>query len=166
MSQDAGMDAPRRETGIELILAYKLGKAVLWLVLATVLGVLIGSGRLDDVRELARPLRAHLASRWGLALGETLVSALSVHRLRFVEVGLALDGAISLVEAFALWRGHRWGSWLVAVSSALPVPLEAWELARRPSPWRALLLAANLAVVIYLVRWLRRHHRGEPAPGR
>ena len=80
-------------------------------------------------------------------------------------MGLALDGVISAVEAWALWRGHRWGPWLVAVASALPVPLEIWELVRRPSPWRALLLLANLAVVAYLARWLRRHHGGPSTEG-
>jgi uncharacterized membrane protein (DUF2068 family) len=48
----------------------------------------------------------------------------------------------------------------VAVASTLPVPLEVWELVARPSPWRALLLLVNLAVVAYLARWLWRHHGG------
>ena len=59
IGQDAGVTAPRRDTGIRLILAYKLGKAALWMVLATTLGVLITTGRLepfrDDGRRAARP---------------------------------------------------------------------------------------------------------------
>lgn len=153
------MDAPRRDTGIRLILAYKLGKAALWVTLATVLGLLVSTGRLEPFRAMADELQTHVASRWSLLLGRALVSALSVKGLRFIELGLALDGIVSVVEAWALWRGHRWGPWLVAVASALPVPFELWELVRRPSPWRALLLAVNLAVVAYLARWLRQHRR-------
>jgi uncharacterized membrane protein (DUF2068 family) len=154
------MDAPRPDTGIRLIVAYKLCKAALWLTLAMVLGLLIITGRLEPFREMATELQTHVASRWSLLLGRTLASALSAKGLRFIEVGLALDGLISAVEAWALWRGHRWGPWLVAVASALPVPLEIWELVGRPSPWRALLLLVNLAVVAYLARWLWRHHGG------
>lgn len=157
MDQEAGVEAPHRETGIRLILAYKLGKAALWLILATGLGLLAVTGRLDPFRDLAHQLRSHVASRWSLLVGRALASALSARGLRFIELGLGADGLLSLVEAWALWRGHRWGSWLVAVATALPVPLEAWELARHPSPWRALLVAVNLAVVAYLARWLRRH---------
>ena len=153
------MDAPRRDTGIRLILAYKLGKAALWVTLATVLGLLVSTGRLEPFRAMADELQTHVASRWSLLLGRALVSALSVKGLRFIELGLALDGIVSVVEAWALWRGHRWGPWLVAVASALPVPFELWELVRRPSPWRALLLAVNLAVIAYLARWLRQHRR-------
>jgi len=43
----------------------------------------------------------------------------------------------------------------------LPVPLELLELARHVSPWRLGLLAINVAVLVYLARWLRRHHAGE-----
>jgi uncharacterized membrane protein (DUF2068 family) len=163
MVQDAAVIAPRPDTGIRLILAFKLGKAALWLALAAVLGVLISTGRLEAFRDVALELRAHVASRWSLLLGRALASALSARGLRFIEVGLALDGLISLVEAWALWRGHRWAFWLVAAASALPVPIEAWELLRRPSPWRALLLLANLAVVAYLARWLWRQRLTSPA---
>jgi uncharacterized membrane protein (DUF2068 family) len=153
----AEVTTPGRDTGIRLILVYKLGKASLWLVLATVLGLLAGTGRLEPFRELGQQLRSHVASRWSLFLGEALVSALSTRGLRFIEAGLVLDGLLSTVEGWALWRGHRWGSWLVAVATALPIPWEAWELLRRPSPWRGLLLVVNLAVVAYLYGWLRRH---------
>ncbi len=165
MGQDAGVTTHRREAGIRMILAYKVGKAALWLVLATVLGVLVTTGRVEPFREMAEELQTHVASRWSLLLGRALASALSARGLRLVELGLALDGLSTAVEAWALWRGHRWGHWLVAVASAVPVPFEVWELVRRPSPWRALLLLANLAVVAYLARWLRRHHRGEYTVG-
>jgi uncharacterized membrane protein (DUF2068 family) len=151
------VDAPRRDTGLGLIIAYKLSKAALWMALAAVLGVLIVTGRLEPFRDMATELRTHVASRWSLLVGRALASALSAKGLRFLEVGLVLDGLISAVEAWALWRGQRWGPWLVAAATALPIPLEAWELARRPSPWRGLLLLANLAVVAYLARWLQRH---------
>jgi uncharacterized membrane protein (DUF2068 family) len=163
LGHNAGMATTRRELGLRLILAYKLGKAALWLVLASVLGLLATSGRLEAFRAVAGELQAHVASRWSLLLGQALATASSAGGLRLVELGLGIDGLTSVLEAWALWRGQRWGPWLVAVASALPVPWEAWELVRQPSPWRALLLTVNLAVVAYLAAWLRRHRR-EAAP--
>jgi uncharacterized membrane protein (DUF2068 family) len=151
-----------RDAGVWLVLAYKGGKSALWLVLATVLGVMATTGRIDHFRELAAALHDDLVSRWSIELAQLAIDALSPRGLRLVELGLASDAAITLLEFWALWRGQRWGTWLVLGASALPLPLETWAVWRHASPWRALLLAANVAVVLYLARWLRRHHRGEP----
>jgi uncharacterized membrane protein (DUF2068 family) len=151
-----------REAGLRAILVYKVARAVLWLVVAVALTVLGALGALDRVRELADALRHHLAARWSLSLAEALVSLLSTRVLHLVQVGLVLDAVLSAVEGWALWRGHRWGAWLVVVASALPLPLELYHLARHPSPWRLAILVANLVIVAYLFRWLGRH-RHDPA---
>jgi uncharacterized membrane protein (DUF2068 family) len=147
----------RREPGLELILAYKLGKAALWTVLATVVGVLAVTGRIEQLRETAHDLREHLASRWSLAVADGAIALLSVKGIRIVEVGLAIDATLSALEGWALWHGHRWGPWLVVVASALPLPFELQHLAHRVSPSRLALVALNLAIIAYLLRWLRRH---------
>lgn len=151
-----------RDTGVWLVLGYKAAKAALWLVLATALGVAATTGRMEHFRDLAAALHEHVVSRWAIELAQVAIDALSPHGLRLVELGLAGDAAISLLEAWALWRGERWGTWLVLGASALPLPLEVLGLSRHPSPLRGALLLANVAVVLYLARWLRRHHRGDP----
>src|SRR5512137_95173 len=97
----------RRETGLRLIVAYKVGKAALWLILAAVLGMLATTGRLDHFREAAAVFREHLASRWSLGLADAVISLLSAKGLRLVELGLALDAGLSALEGWALWHGHR-----------------------------------------------------------
>jgi uncharacterized membrane protein (DUF2068 family) len=151
----------RRETGVRLILVYKIGKAAAWLLLATALGLLATTGRLGHFRALAATLREHVASRWSLLLADWLLRALSPRGVRLVELGLVTDGLLTALEGWALWRGHRWGAWLVLLASTAPLPFEVYELGRHPSLWRLALLLANAAVVAYLARWLRRHHRGE-----
>jgi uncharacterized membrane protein (DUF2068 family) len=152
-----------RDPGVWLVLAYKVGKAVAWTILATVLGLAAVTGHLDHVRQLAADLHHQLVSRWAIQLAKLAMDALSPKGLRLVELALAVDAVVSLLEAWALWRGERWGAWLVLAASALPLPLEAWHFARHPSAGRAALLAVNLAVVLYLARWLRRHHAGAEA---
>jgi uncharacterized membrane protein (DUF2068 family) len=82
----------------------------------------------------------------GRAIG-ALVSERGVH---LIEIGLALDGLVSGVEGFTLWRGYRWPPWLVVVATASPLPLEIAEIVRTPRPSRVGLAMANLAVVGYL----------------
>ena len=65
-----------------------------------------------------------------------------------------------LVEAWGLWFDRRWASWLGALSGALYVPIELYELAAHPSSTELILLAVNVCVVVYLGRRLLRKGRG------
>jgi uncharacterized membrane protein (DUF2068 family) len=142
---------------MRLILAYKVGKAAVWLLVVAGIGIVAASGRLDHLRALAA-LRQHVSSRWSLLLTDGIVKVLSPGGVRLIETGLVADALLTTLEAWALWRGHRWGAWLVLVASAAPVPLEVFELGRHPSLPRLALLLVNVAVVVYLGFWLRRHH--------
>jgi uncharacterized membrane protein (DUF2068 family) len=150
-----------RALGVRLIVLYKAVKAVAEIALAIGLVALAAGGELDRVHELSHQLREHVASRWSLGAGRALAALLSRRGLHLVELGLALDGAISAVEGWSLWRGYRWGRWLVVFATATPLPLEVAEIARTHRLSRAVLAALNLAVVLYLARDLRRH---EAAP--
>ena len=84
------------------------------------------------------------------------------NRSLWIGAGFALAySAIRLAEGYGLWYEHRWGAWLGAFSGALYVPIEIYELWHRPSWIKAGTLTLNVAVVIYLVRSLRkgRMHR-------
>jgi len=140
----------RRDVGIRLIVLYKAVKAVAEVLLAAALVALAASGELAALRDLARHLREHVASRWSLLAGRALATLLSQRGVRLLELGLLLDGILSGFEGWALWRGHRWGAWLVVVATATPLPLELRELARTHRASRAALVAVNVAVVAYL----------------
>jgi uncharacterized membrane protein (DUF2068 family) len=65
--------------------------------------------------------------------------------------GLAvLYSAIRLAEGYGLWFAQRWAAWLGALSGALYVPIEIYELWHKPSGVKAATLALNIAVVAYL----------------
>ena len=73
----------------------------------------------------------------------------------------AAYAAVRLAEAYGLWRARRWAEWLGAASGAIYVPVEAWEIARRFTVTRLVLLAGNLLIVVYLLGQLR---AGRAAP--
>jgi uncharacterized membrane protein (DUF2068 family) len=74
-------------------------------------------------------------------------------------VALVADGAASLVEAWALSRGHWWGPWLVVATTSALLPFELVALARHPHVGRFVVLAINAAIVAYLVVRTRRERQ-------
>jgi uncharacterized membrane protein (DUF2068 family) len=50
------------------------------------------------------------------------------------------------------------------IATSLLVPLELYELARRPSALKAAGLALNILIVAYLIRLVRRGRHGQTAP--
>jgi uncharacterized membrane protein (DUF2068 family) len=157
MSAGPDLAGPRRDLGVRLIVLYKAAKALLELACALALVVLAATGEIETLRGLAHQLRHDLASRWSLLLARAL-AALTNHGVHLVELGLVLDGLVSAVEAWTLWRGYRWGAWLVVVVTAAPLPLEVVAIWRSHRPWRVLLAAVNVAVVVYLARQIARRH--------
>ena len=81
------------------------------------------------------------AQLWGLA-----ALALTYALLRFAE-------------AYGLWFGRRWGAWIAAVSGAIYVPVEIYELGRGVSTIKVAALLLNTAVVAYMCYMLWRGAR-------
>jgi uncharacterized membrane protein (DUF2068 family) len=85
--------------------------------------------------------------------------------LKVVAV-LALGyGALELVEGTGLWLDQLWAEFLTVIATSLLLPLELYELVRRPTVWKAAGIAVNVAIVAYLVHALRRRIRSTRATG-
>lgn len=152
----------KRERGLVLIIAYKLVKGVLWLVLACVLLVSMRMGLGAKLEGIAGHLRQH-SQAWAIELAELLTRASTPRGLVTIVVALIADGTLTLVEGWALIHGHWWGPWLVVVATGSLLPFEVVALARHPHVGRALILVVNLAIVAYLIRKAVREHRARAA---
>jgi len=81
-----------------------------------------------------------------------------------VAAGAALVyGAIELVEGTGLWLDKLWAEYLTVISTSLLLPYEIYELIHHTTWWKALGIAVNIAIVVYLVVALRRRLRTERA---
>jgi uncharacterized membrane protein (DUF2068 family) len=69
-------------------------------------------------------------------------------------VGLLYAG-LFLVEGTGLWLQRRWGEWATVVITGLLVPVEVYEIVRRPSVVKVLVWTVNVAVVWYLLHRIR-----------
>jgi uncharacterized membrane protein (DUF2068 family) len=141
----------RRERGLTVIIAYKVIKGGLWLVLAPALAAAVHLGLGTRLVGLAAELR-HSTHAWSLELAKWIVRAATPRGLSAMVVALLADGSASLVEAWALVRGRWWGPWLVVVTTSALLPLEVVALIHHLHASRVLLLALNLAIVVYLAR--------------
>jgi uncharacterized membrane protein (DUF2068 family) len=149
----------RRERGLAIIIAYKLGKGGLWLVLATVMLVMMRMGLGDKLAGLAERLQHH-AHAWSIYLGRLVARSASLRGQYVILLALVADGVASLVEGWALYHGHWWGPWLVVVLTASLMPFEVVAIVRHPTLVRGALLVLNLVIVWYLARTALAERRG------
>ena len=94
-----------------------------------------------------RPFIRHLIARLG---------KLHHHQVRVFGIGALGYGALELVEGVGLWLRQRWAEWLTVFATSLLIPLELYELVRKPSLLKAGGLAVNVLIVWYLLRVVRR----------
>jgi uncharacterized membrane protein (DUF2068 family) len=59
--------------------------------------------------------------------------------------------ALFLTEGIGLWFLKRWAEWFTVIITGSLVPLECYEIFRRPMPIKILLLIINIAIVGYLL---------------
>jgi uncharacterized membrane protein (DUF2068 family) len=84
------------------------------------------------------------------------VTHLDTTKVTWIVAGLAAYGLLFAVEGTGLWLGKRWGEWLTIVATTSFIPFEVYELWKRATAVRGAFLAANVAIVIYLVWRIRR----------
>jgi len=62
------------------------------------------------------------------------------------------DSVSTAIEGALLSIGSSWAEWIVAIGLACLLPIEALSLEHRPGVGKLLVLLANAAIVVYLVR--------------
>jgi uncharacterized membrane protein (DUF2068 family) len=140
---------------LRTIALYKLVKVIL------LLGVAYGELRLRDASLAAKLLSWAQARPYGLEhriIAQLLewFSGLSVSRAHLFRIVTLTYAAVFAVEGIGLWMEKRWAEWLTTIITASLIPLEAWEIALRPTIGKVLILLANVAVVAYLVWHVRK----------
>ena len=142
----------RPAPGVRAIIAYKTIKAGVQLGLALLLCALWPLGLPDKLTEFAFALRHHATHGWAIRIGDLLAGNSTSRRILLTIVALALDGAFTALEAWALRRAKWWGPWLVVAATGSLLPFEVYEFWRVPRLSRALVFALNLAILVYLAR--------------
>ncbi|MCK6453781.1 MAG: DUF2127 domain-containing protein [Alphaproteobacteria bacterium] len=149
----------RHGTWLRLIAGLKLAEGIL--LLAVAIGMLV----LELRQAWFDALVGWVAAELLLPHGNVLFSALreldlllAGNHLRALGLLALVYAALFLVEGIGVWLERRWGEWLMVIATAGLIPLEIAETLSRPSAAKLALIAANGAIVLYLIRVLRRRH--------
>lgn len=151
---------PKSKT-LFLIALFKLTKGVLLLIVA------VGAHKL-----LHRDLAATIA-HWVDVLRvdpdnvhiHRLLSrllAITPAQLKAASAGTFIYSGLLLTEGIGLVLRKRWAEYFTIITTAGLIPLEIYEIARHVTFTRLMVLAVNVAIVVYLiarVRSLRSSHR-------
>jgi uncharacterized membrane protein (DUF2068 family) len=147
--------------GLLLIAAFKLIKGLGLLALG------IGALRLlhkDVAAEIAQWLDALRVDPHNHYIQQLLekLGMVDDRKLKALSVGTFFYSALFLTEGVGLALRKRWAEYLTIISTASLLPLEVYEIAKRPDAARIVVLLANIAIVAYLVIEVRRTRHAQP----
>jgi len=157
----------QRGTGVLLaIAAFKLVKA------AVLVGVGFGALRLAHdgnteatLRRFVNAFRMDPNDRVFNLVVER-VSGLDRRKLEELSAGTFTYAGVFLVEGTGLLLGRHWAEYMTTIVTGSFIPLEVFEMIRRPSLLKATGLFLNGVIVAYLIFRLRRERREKAIPDR
>jgi len=87
------------------------------------------------------------------------VGAITPGEMKTVTMISFCYSALLLTEGIGLWLERRWAEYLTVIATSSFIPLEIFEVAQRFNELRVLVLVINLAILLYLIRTLRRQRK-------
>jgi uncharacterized membrane protein (DUF2068 family) len=84
-------------------------------------------------------------------------------QIRNLGLGSFVYAALFLVEGTGLWLQQRWGEWFTVILTGSFVPVEIYEIWRRPAAVKVAVLAINLGIAGYLIYRIRSRGVGSGA---
>jgi uncharacterized membrane protein (DUF2068 family) len=146
---------PKSKT-LFLIALFKLTKGVLLLIVAIGAHKLLHRDVADTVAHWVDILRVDPDNRYVNAL---LTKALSVTpaQLKAASAGTFIYSALLLTEGIGLLLRKRWAEYFTIITTAGLIPLEVYEIVHHLTTAKIVILAVNVAIVIYLIARVRDH---------
>jgi uncharacterized membrane protein (DUF2068 family) len=143
----------KHDPWIRVIGAFKLVKAAVLVFFAI---SLLNS----DLRHHLRGLAHAVGVDPDHYLADALAKLRSLNRPHRLEIGIAvlLYAALFTVEGVGLLALRVWAEYVTVIITISFIPLELYEMIEKESVLKALVIAVNLAALVYLLWRLRRDH--------
>jgi uncharacterized membrane protein (DUF2068 family) len=139
---------------IRLIAICKLFKAALLIAFGVGAFRLIHKDLGNVLEHWIRALRFDPGQHF-LDMALAKASHVSPEQIRKVGVGSFIYAALFLTEGTGLWMRKRWAERLTIIITSSLVPIEIYEIYRHPSWVKVVVLALNVAIVVYLIYHMR-----------
>jgi uncharacterized membrane protein (DUF2068 family) len=141
-----------------LIAAFKLFKGLVLLAVGIGALKLLDKGVATELYRWANAFRVDPNNQYFHRL-LVRFSILDEKKLRELSVGTFFYSALLLTEGTGLMLRKHWAEYFTIIATSSFIPLEVYELIRRASFVRGIVLLLNVAAVVYLAINLRREHR-------
>jgi uncharacterized membrane protein (DUF2068 family) len=139
---------------IRLIAIFKFLKAGLLIALGIGLFKLLYKDVGDVFEHWCEALRLDPGSHF-VNLAFEKATRVSPAQVKKLGLGSFLYAGLFLAEGTGLWLRKRWGEWLTVIITSSLVPIELYEIYRHSSYVKLVVLALNVAIVIYLIYHIR-----------
>jgi len=144
--------------GLVTIGVFKLLKALVFFTIGVGALHFLNADLGDAITNTATALRFDPESHFVSVLLQK-ADMIDDHALKLVSIGTFAYSAIATVEGVGLLMEQTWAEYLTLIIGIAFLPWELVELIRHATLWRFGVIGANLAIVAYLVWFLRNFHR-------
>lgn len=149
----------RSDLGLLMIGVFKLVKSASLIAVGVLVLLQLKGNSVRTLVDWALHLRIDPDNALIHALLERLFR-LDRKKLEALGIGTFIYAAVFATEGIGLLLAKRWAEYVTLGVTISFIPIECFELAKRPSAIKAATIAINVAVVIYLaLRLLRKSHR-------
>jgi uncharacterized membrane protein (DUF2068 family) len=156
--QEPRTDPAATPRGLRLIAAFKLFKGLVLFAVGIGAVNLFHKDLAFEVERWADIFRIDPNNHYIHRLLERF-SILDDRKLKELSVGTFFYSAILLTEGAGLLLGKRWAEYFTIIATSSFIPLEVYELTKRVSSAKLVVLLLNFVVVVYLVLELRRNRK-------
>ncbi len=150
---------PRAPT-LWLIIVFKLLKGTFLLLLALGVYRLAGKDLGDQFESLLHFLKFDPERKFFMDMGNYL-ETIKPGNVRWIATGAFLYSMFSLVEGVGLIFRISWAGWLAFGESLFFIPIEIYELLRKPGLTLSVILVLNIFIAFYIFKnreRLFKHH--------
>lgn len=152
---------------LALIAVTKLLKSLALILLAALALRLVHHDVAETLATWIRSVRADPDNRHLHAL-VTRVAGVSDHQLEAIAFGTLVYATLFAVEGVGLLMREVWAEYLTVFTTGLLLPLEVYEIFHHRTVAKVVILLANAAILVYLIRRLKNgradRKKAGPAP--
>lgn len=146
------MPARSHHKGLRLVASLEAFKGAIVLVAGFGLLTLLGGDATRVAEHLVARMHLNPAHHYPHIFIEAISHLDNAHLLALAALA-GVYSALRFAEAYGLWRQRRWAEWLAALSGAIYVPVEIYEILHHATWLKFGALLVNLAIVAYMT-WL------------
>jgi uncharacterized membrane protein (DUF2068 family) len=150
----------KRARGLLVIGVFKLAKALFFTAIGFGAIRLVHRNLGEVFLKVASTLHLDPEGRF-VGVLQDKVDLINGHQLRELSKWTLLYAALSMVEGVGLMLEQTWAEYLTLTLTIGALPIDLYELLKEPTSVRGVVVAINIAVLAYLLWFIRWHRRAE-----